>query len=79
MSVVGMCGCTCRASENVDPETTLVSVYFCVGDADALYDQWSRSVVEGRFVAPCDTEYGLRAGAYIDSDANLLRFGSWLG
>jgi hypothetical protein len=25
---------------------------------------------------PQDTEYGLRAGAYVDPDGNLLRFGS---
>lgn len=30
----------------------------------------------GRTVAPADTDYGLREGAHVDPDNNLLRFGA---
>lgn len=62
--------------ENVNPKTTLVSVYIYVSDADALHTEWSSSGVEGRFHQPTDTDYGLREGAYVDPDGNLLRYGS---
>ena len=62
--------------ENVDPKTTLVSVYVYVSDADALHAEWNSSGVEGRFHQPTDTDYGLREGAYVDPDGNLLRYGS---
>ena len=61
---------------DVDPLTTLVSAYLYVEDADALYAEWSGSGVAGRFHEPVDTDYGLREGAYVDPDGNLLRFGS---
>jgi catechol 2,3-dioxygenase-like lactoylglutathione lyase family enzyme len=62
--------------QRVDPKTTLVSLYLYVADADALHAEWSKSGVEGRFHAPTDTDYGLREGAYVDPDGNLLRYGS---
>ncbi len=62
--------------ENVNPKKTLVSVYVYVSDADALYEEWSSSGVAGRFHPPTDTDYGLREGAYVDPDGNLLRYGS---
>lgn len=62
--------------DHVNPRTTLVSVYLYVADADALHAEWSASEVEGRFVEPVDTDYGLREGAYVDPDGNLLRYGS---
>jgi hypothetical protein len=64
--------------DDLDPATSMVSVYLYVSDADALHEQWSESGVEGRFHEPSDTDYGLREGAYIDPDGNLLRYGSWL-
>jgi hypothetical protein len=51
-------------------------VYLYVSDADALYAQWRLARVAGRLVAPVDTDYGLREGAHVDRDGNLLRFGS---
>ncbi len=62
--------------DTVDPKTTLVSVYLYVGDADALHAEWSGCGAEGRFHEPTDTEYGLREGAYVDPDGNLVRYGS---
>jgi catechol 2,3-dioxygenase-like lactoylglutathione lyase family enzyme len=62
--------------DQLDTQSTLVSVY--VSDADALHAQWSSSGVEGRFYEPSNTEYGLREGAYVDPDGNLLRYGSAL-
>jgi uncharacterized glyoxalase superfamily protein PhnB len=52
------------------------AVYLYVNDADALYAQWRAAHPAGRLVAPVDTDYGLREGAHIDPDGNLLRFGS---
>jgi catechol 2,3-dioxygenase-like lactoylglutathione lyase family enzyme len=63
---------------DMEPNASLVSVYLYVSDADALYAEWSTSGVEGRFHRPTDTDYGLREGAYVDPDGNLLRYGSRL-
>lgn len=62
--------------EDVDPKTTLVSAYMYVSDADALHDEWTGAGVDGHFHAPKDTDYGLREGAYVDPDGNLIRYGS---
>ena len=64
--------------DHIDPRTTQVSIYLYVDDADALHAEWSQGGVEGRFHEPSDTDYGLREGAYVDPDGNLLRYGSWL-
>jgi uncharacterized glyoxalase superfamily protein PhnB len=60
----------------LDPAGNDCAVYLYVNDADALYAQWRAARPAGRLVAPVDTEYGLREGAHIDPDGNLLRFGS---
>ncbi|GLZ78837.1 hypothetical protein Afil01_36440 [Actinorhabdospora filicis] len=60
----------------LDPATSLVSVYLYVDDADALHAGWTATGLPGRFVAPTDTDYGLREGAHVDPDGNLLRYGS---
>ena len=59
----------------VDPSTTTSAVYLWVSDADELAREW-RDVDAGRLVEPEDTDYGLREGAHIDPDGNLLRFSS---
>lgn len=61
---------------DVDPSLNAVSAYLYCDDADALHAEWTSSGVEGRHVAPMDTDYGLREGAYVDPDGNLLRYGS---
>lgn len=61
---------------DLDPKTTTSAVYLFCDDADALYAQWRNAGVEGRFIAPMDTDYGLREGAHLDPDNNLVRFGS---
>jgi hypothetical protein len=48
--------------------------YLYVDDADALHAEWSS--IEGRHHRPEDTPYGLREGAFVDPDGNLLRYGS---
>jgi uncharacterized glyoxalase superfamily protein PhnB len=53
-------------------------LYFYVSDADALYEAWSTSGVKGRFIAPHDTDYGLREFAFIDRDGTAHRVGSSL-
>jgi hypothetical protein len=62
--------------DGLDPTTTTSAVYLYVDDADALYAEWRAAGVGGRFHAPEDTDYGLREGAHVDLDGNLLRFGS---
>lgn len=65
--------------EGIDPKTNMTSVYLFVDDADVLYASWRSATVAGRLVAPQDTDYGLREGAHVDPDGNLLRFGSPIG
>lgn len=60
----------------LEPSRNASAVYLYVDDADALFDEWRAAGVEGQFFEPHDTEYGLREGAHIDRDGNLLRFGS---
>ena len=61
-----------------DPRTTGSQVYLYVSDADALHERWQAAGVPGRFVAPQDTDYGLREGAHVDPEGNLVRYGSRL-
>lgn len=61
---------------NLKPRKNMSAVYLYVADADALYAEWKEAGVEGRLVEPKDTSYGLREGACLDRDANLIRFGS---
>lgn len=61
---------------NLEPHSNMTAVYLYVDDADALYEEWSRAEIEGRLVEPVDTDYGLREGACLDRNANLIRFGS---
>jgi hypothetical protein len=58
------------------PKRNMTAVYLYVEDADALYEEWSRADVDGRLVRPSNTSHGLREGACLDRDANLIRFGS---
>lgn len=58
------------------PRRNMSAIYLYVDDADSLFEEWSRAGVEGRLVPPSDTSYGLREGACLDRDANLIRFGS---
>lgn len=61
-----------------DPLRTGASVYLYVDDADALYAEWKAAGVGGRLHDPHDTDYGLREGAHVDPEGNLIRFGSRL-
>lgn len=61
---------------DIDPGTNTSALYLYVDDADALYASWRLADVDGRLIAPADTEYGLREGAHVDIDGNLIRFGS---
>jgi len=47
--------------------------YLYVDDPEALHAEWQG--VEGRHVAPEVKEWGVREGAYVDPDGNLLRYG----
>jgi DNA-binding MarR family transcriptional regulator/catechol 2,3-dioxygenase-like lactoylglutathione lyase family enzyme len=52
------------------------STYLDVGDADALYEEWSRPGIGGRTLPVGPTDYKMREGSHIDPDGNLIRFGS---
>jgi catechol 2,3-dioxygenase-like lactoylglutathione lyase family enzyme len=51
-------------------------VYVYVSDADALRAEWGSAGVEGRFIGPHDTPYGLREFVYTDPDGIVHRVGS---
>lgn len=59
-----------------DPLSTASQVYVYVDDADAVHEAWSQDGIGGRAVAPADVDYGLREGAHVDPDGNLLRYGA---
>jgi hypothetical protein len=61
---------------DIDPLTTTSAAYLYVDDADALHAEWTAAGVAGRFRKPVATDYGLREGAHVDNDGNLLRYGS---
>jgi hypothetical protein len=54
--------------------TARSSAYLTVGDADALAGEWVAAGVE--IHPPEDTEWGMREGAHVDPDDNVIRFGS---
>ena len=60
-------------TEGHDPLRTAAAAYLHVPDADALAARWAD--VQST-TPPIDTDYGLREGAHVDPDGNLLRFGS---
>jgi uncharacterized glyoxalase superfamily protein PhnB len=62
--------------DDLKPKRNMSAVYLYVDDADALYREWAQAGIDGRLVEPTDTSYGLREGACLDRDANLIRFGS---
>lgn len=60
-----------------DPLRTAASVYLYVSDADAVYAEWTAfNDLDGRFVEPFDTRYGLREFVYVDPDGTAHRVGS---
>lgn len=61
---------------DLDPAANGSCAYLYVDDADALAAEWQQADVGGRFHTPIDTDYGLREGAHVDPDGNLLRYGS---
>jgi hypothetical protein len=63
---------------DLDPRRNASALYLYVDDAEALFAEWRAAGVQGQFFEPHDTEYGLREGAHIDRDGNLLKFGSRL-
>jgi hypothetical protein len=59
-----------------DPDSTGGVVYIYVSDADALHGEWTSAGVDGRFLGPHDTPYGLREFVYTDPDGTVHRVGS---
>lgn len=63
-------------SDDADPERAGCVVYIYVSDAEALYAEWSTAGVEGRFMGPHNTPYGLREFVFTDPDGTVHRVGS---
>jgi len=61
-----------------DPKRTGAVVYLYVSDADAVRAEWASCGVEGRLGETCNTDYGMREFAFVDSDGTLHRVGSKL-
>jgi hypothetical protein len=61
-----------------DPGGTGGVLYLYVSDADALHAEWTSAGVEGRFMGPHNTPYGLREFVYVDPDGIVHRVGSRL-
>jgi hypothetical protein len=59
-----------------DPGETGGAVYIYVSDAVALHAEWTSVGVEGRFIGPHDTPYGLREFVYSDPDGIVHKVGS---
>jgi hypothetical protein len=59
-----------------DPGDTGGVVYLYVSDADVLHAEWTSAGVEGRFMGPHNTPYGLREFIYTDPDGIVHRVGS---
>jgi hypothetical protein len=47
-----------------------------VSDAEAVHAKWMSAGVEGRFMGPHNTPYGLREFVYTDPDGIVLKVGS---
>ncbi len=62
--------------DDLKPRRNMSAVYLYVSDADELHREWAEADIDGRLVEPRNTSYGLREGACLDRDANLIRFGS---
>ncbi len=62
--------------DRLNPRRNTTAIYAYVDDADALFDEWREAEGKCHLHAPRDTEYGLREGACVDPDGNLIRFGS---
>jgi hypothetical protein len=62
-----------------DPGGTGGLVYIYVSDSDMLHTEWTSAGVEGRFMGPHDTPYGLREFVYTDPDGIVHKVGSPLG
>jgi hypothetical protein len=59
-----------------DPGGTGGLVYLRVSDAEALHAEWTSAGVEGRFMGPHNTPYGLREFVYTDPDGIVHKVGS---
>ncbi|MGY1747384.1 bleomycin resistance protein [Blastococcus sp. SYSU D00695] len=59
-------------SPDHDPARSVVAVFLHVPDVDAVGHAWAS--VPGTS-APVDRPWGIREGAHVDPDGNLLRFG----
>ena len=73
-------GGRCSSISNQTTRTTLAgrgaSCIIRVSDAEALHAEWTSAGVEGRFMGPHNTPYGLREFVYTDPDGIVHKVGS---
>jgi hypothetical protein len=65
-----------QSDDQDDPGGTGGVVYIYVSDADLLHADWTSAGVEGRFIGPHNTPYGLREFVYTDPDSIVHKVGS---
>jgi hypothetical protein len=65
-----------QSNDPDDPGETGGAVYVYVSDADRLHGDWTSAGVEGRFIGPHNTPYGLREFVYTDPDGIVHKVGS---
>jgi catechol 2,3-dioxygenase-like lactoylglutathione lyase family enzyme len=61
-----------------EPGDTGGVFYLRVSDSEALHAEWTAAGVEGRFIGPHNTSYGLREFVYTDPDGIVHKVGSSL-
>jgi hypothetical protein len=64
------------AQIDFDPLFHASAAYLYVEDAVALAHEWRQPNINGRTLMPVETSYGLLEGVHIDTDHNVIRFGS---
>ena len=65
-----------QSDDSDDPGETGGVIYLYVSDADLLHALWTSAGVEGRFIGPHNTPYGLREFVYTDPDGIVHKVGA---
>jgi uncharacterized glyoxalase superfamily protein PhnB len=65
-----------QSDDSDDSGETGGVVYLYVSDADLVHAEWTSTGVEGRFIGPHSTPYGLREFVYTDPDGIVHKVGS---
>ncbi|KAF2722918.1 Glyoxalase/Bleomycin resistance protein/Dihydroxybiphenyl dioxygenase [Polychaeton citri CBS 116435] len=61
---------------DLDPKVGAAAAYMYVDNADLIAEKWRKLCPQADVRDVVDTDYGMREGAHLDPDNNLIRFGS---